>query len=82
MKNIRSYKKWNILAYIGILGMLLACADHMLQGDGNSGNNRQDNKNEELTIPIAKLWFENNYTPVIATRTISGEEWLYKPRWD
>lgn len=82
MKNIRSYKKWNILAYIGILGMLLACADHMLQGDGNSGNNRQDNKNEELTMPIAKLWFENNYTPVITTRTISGEEWLCKPRWD
>lgn len=44
MKNIRFYRKWNILVYIGILCMLLACADHMLQGDGNSEANQQNQK--------------------------------------
>ena len=65
MKNIRFYRKWNILVYIGILCMLLACADHMLQGDGNSEANQQNQKNEELTISVAKAWFEKNYAPVI-----------------
>lgn len=76
MKKIRFHKKWNILVYIGILGTLLACADHILQENGRS------NKNEELTISAAKMWFDSNYTPVITTRTNNGEEWLCKPRWD
>lgn len=82
MKNIRFYRKWNILVYIGILCMLLACADHMLQGDGNSEANQQNQKNEELTISVAKAWFEKNYAPVITTRISSSEEWLYKPHWN
>lgn len=50
MKNNAKCKKWRILAYIGILGMLLACADHMLQDDEGPKTKRLKSKNKELTV--------------------------------
>ncbi len=46
MKNIGKCKKWRILACIGILCMLFACADHMLQDDERSTTRRSKNKIE------------------------------------
>lgn len=54
MKNIGKCKKWRILACIGILCMLFACADHMLQDDERSTTRRSKNKNRELTSSAAK----------------------------
>ena len=84
MKNIGKCKKWRILACIGILCMLFACADHMLQDDERSTTRRSKNKNRELTSSAAKEWFESNYAPVVTTRTSGGEgkELAIKPYWD
>lgn len=84
MKNIGKCKKWRILACIGILCMLFACADHMLQDDERSTTRRSKNKNRELTSSAAKEWLESNYAPVVTTRTSGGEgkELAIKPYWD
>lgn len=84
MKNIGKCKKWRILACIGILSMLFACADHMLQDDVSPTAKRSRNRNKELTASIAKEWFESNYTPVVMTRTSNeeGKELTVKPCWD
>ena len=72
MKNIRFYRKWNILVYIGILCMLLACADHMLQGDGNSEANQQRKRGLRRTM-LQLLQHElvavkNGYTNLIGMK--------------
>ncbi|RGN37221.1 hypothetical protein [Bacteroides oleiciplenus] len=84
MKNIGKCKKWRILACIGILSMLFACADHMLQDDVSPTAKRSRNRNKELTASVAKEWFESNYTPVVMTRTSNeeGKELTVKPCWD
>ena len=63
MKNIRFYRKWNILVYIGILCMLLACADHMLQGDGNSEANQQNQLLQHELVAV-----KNGYTNLIGMK--------------
>lgn len=84
MKNNAKCKKWRILAYIGILGMLLACADHMLQDDEGPKTKRLKSKNKELTVSVAKNWFESTYAPIVMTRTSNeeGKELAVKPYWD
>lgn len=82
MKNIEKSKKWRILAGIVILGMLFACADHMLQDTGEQTTKPPKNQNEELTASAAQQWFESNYDPVIATRSAGDQERLFKPHWD
>lgn len=54
MKNIEKSKKWRILAGIVILGMLFACADHMLQDTGEQTTKPPKNQNEELTASAAQ----------------------------
>lgn len=84
MKNIRKCKKWHILAYISVLGLLFACADHMLQEGGNPAARRSKHKNEELTISAARQWYESNYAPVVTTRANASDpsERLMRPLWD
>lgn len=81
MKNIARCKKWRILAGMAILGMLFACADHMLQDAGDQTTKPPKNKNEELTASAAQEWFESNYAPVVATRSAGDQERLFKPHW-
>lgn len=82
MKNIGKCKKWRILAYISVLGMLFACADQMLLDNENPAVRQAKNKNQELTVSVAKQWFESNYTPVVPTRSVDGTERLQKPYWE
>lgn len=82
MKNIGKCKKWRILAYISVLGMLFACADQMLLDNENPAVRQAKNKNQELTVSVARQWFESKYTPVVPTRSVDGTERLQKPYWE
>lgn len=82
MKDIGKCKKWRILAYISVLGMLFACADQMLLDNENPAVRQAKNKNQELTVSVARQWFESKYTPVVPTRSVDGTERLQKPYWE
>ncbi|WP_291529865.1 hypothetical protein [Bacteroides sp. UBA939] len=79
MKDIVKCKKWRILAYVSVLGMLFACVDQ-LRDDVNPA--AEQTKDSKLTVSAAKQWFESNYTPVVATRSVDGGERLQKPYWE
>lgn len=82
MRNIGKCRKWHILACISALSVLFACTDYVLQEDGDLALRWSKHTNEELTISAAKQWFESNYDPVVATRSVGGRERLNKPYWE
>ncbi len=75
MKHIEKWKKWRILIYIGVLGTLLACTEQMLH-DG-------DTPTDELTVSVAREWYDSQYAPIVMTRTCEedGKELPVKPDW-
>lgn len=82
MRNIRFCKKWHILAYICGVGMLFACTEYVLHGNGSESSDKWS-KNKELTVSVAKQWYVDHYDPVVTTR--SGlhnlRELMMRPMW-
>ena len=76
MKHIEKWKKWRILIHIGVLGTLLACTEQMLHDD--------DSPTDELTVSVARQWYDNQYAPIVMTRTCEedGKELPVKPDWE
>lgn len=84
MKDIRKFAKWSIFACVCSLGLLFACTDHLQQGDGSPASRQRKSKNEELTISVARQWYENHYAPVVTTRSsyLDYTERLMRPIWE
>lgn len=84
MKDIRKCAKWSIFACVCSLGLLIACSEHMHQDDGSCASRQRKSKNEELTIPVARQWYENHYAPVVTTRSshLDPTERLIRPIWE
>ncbi len=54
MRNIVKCKKWLILAAICVLSVLFACTEQIINGVPEA---------EDLTLTIAKQWYESEYPP-------------------
>ncbi len=74
MRNNVKCKKWLILAAICVLSVLFACTEQIVNGVPEA---------EDLTLTIAKQWYESEYPPIVTTRTTGGpeDEVLMKPDW-
>lgn len=83
MKDISKCARWSIFACVCSLGLLFACTEHMHQDDGSSVSRRKS-KNEELTISVARQWYESHYAPVVTTRSnyLDPTERLIRPIWE
>lgn len=84
MKDIRKCAKWAIFVCVCSLGLLIACSEHMHQDDGSRAPRQRKSKNEELTISVARQWYESHYTPVVTTRSsyLDCTERLMRPIWE
>lgn len=83
MKNIVKCKIWRIMAYISVLSLLVACSDRLLPEVGSPSEAESKYKNKELTIAVAKQWYESHYPSVVTIREHdAASKKLIRPMWD
>lgn len=69
------------------LSLLLSCSDEVLtnmEATQTQEKKPGKHKNEELTVSVAKQWYEANYEPVVTTRAYYEDTTacMMKPQWD
>lgn len=85
MKNPRRNRKWLVLVPICALGMLVACSEEVLQVQAPPiAEHPSRTQNSELTVSIAKEWYEKNYPPVVTINPNKAKPELrpIKPDWE